>query len=193
MKKMKFCLLILIVCFVLPLQLHGQDDSIKANLNLSGEVLKKLDKKEIVEINKFNQKLAYEKEKESKPDDPNGLTVPVLIVVFLTFSLLFSLISLPFYFNNKKTKGRYLLINNLIEKGSEIPKELIAPATKSVRSDFHKGIILIALGISIIIVLLALKIGSNFWTIGLMPVFVGIGYLISYKFDNLSRRKNEIE
>jgi len=61
---------------------------------------------------------------------------------------------------------------------------LLSPTLKrTTRSDFHKGIILIALGLGIGIVILALKIKNNYWTIGLIPIFIGIGYLISHKFD----------
>ena len=92
-------------------------------------------------------------------------------------------IYIPFYFNFKKIKGRQLIINNYLEKGKEVPDELISPTIKkTTRSDFHKGIILIATGLGICTALLALKIENNFWTLGLIPILIGIGYLISQRF-----------
>ncbi len=42
MKKVTFSLLFLFVSFFLSIQLYGQSDSLKANVNLSDEVVKKL-------------------------------------------------------------------------------------------------------------------------------------------------------
>ncbi len=108
--------------------------------------------------------------------------MPIFIFIFLLIVLY-----IPFYINLKKAKMRQSIINNLIEKGKEIPNELLSPTVKkNVRSDFHKGIILIALGLSLCLVLFVLKVTNNYWTIGLIPLLIGIGYLISFKFDNRS-------
>jgi hypothetical protein len=204
MKKMSFYFLVFIASFFLAIESFGQSslkDSIKTDQNLSDEVVKKLDSKDIVEIIKFKEKLIQEKEiatkyatidpaKIVKGFMPSEFTMTITTILVLAFILL--LLTIPFYFNLKKTMGRHQIINNLIEKDKDIPKELIDISSKSGRSDFHKGVILIALGISISIVLLVLKIENNYWTIGLIPTFIGIGYLISFKFDNSSRRKSEI-
>jgi hypothetical protein len=59
------------------------------------------------------------------------------------------------------------------------------------RTDFHKGVILIALGISVVIVLFSLKIANNYWTVGLIPMLIGIAYLVSFKFDKPHNMKSE--
>jgi len=108
-------------------------------------------------------------------------------IIIFTFILL--VLTIPFYFNYKKTKGRQLIINNLIEKGQEIPQELLFPQVKTSRSDLQKGIILISFGLSICIVLLSIKIpvNLNLWTLGLIPLFIGIGYLVSFKLNKSGR------
>ena len=200
MKKMKLCFLVLLASFILVIQSFGQSklsDSVKTDLNLSGEVVKKLDSKDIVEIVKYKEKLVQDRLTAEKfavdPSKMIGKIIPIMPIVFFTFILL--VLTIPFYFNFKKTKGRQLIINNLIEKGQEIPKELIVPAKRNVRTDFHKGIILISFGLGISVVLLAIKIPVNFnlWTLGLIPLFIGLGYLISFKLDKSNINKSEKE
>jgi hypothetical protein len=181
MKKMKVILLVLFVSFFLTIHLYGQNDSVKTDLNLSGEVLKKLDNKDIVAIIKYRERIAME-EMAKQAKAPSTLSTAIYIIIVFSFCLM--MVVLPFYFNFQKAKGRQLIINNLIDKGKEIPEELIAPSTRSGRSDLHKGIILIALGLSISVVLFLLNIAHNYWTAGLIPLFIGVGYLISHKFDN---------
>jgi len=193
MKKMKIYLSVLFVSF-LTIQSYGQIDSVNTNQNLSGEVVKKLDNKDTVEINKFRDKVAHEKEMAQEGQakvEPSAISITVWIFVSWSFFLI--LISIPFYFNHKKIKERNLIINNLIEKGREIPKELIVHSSVPGRSDFHKGVILIALGISVVIVLLSLKIANNYWTVGLIPMLIGIAYLISFKFDKTNKMKSELD
>jgi hypothetical protein len=176
---------------------NSQGDSVKTDLNLSSEVVKKLDSKDIVEILKFKEKLQNDKEVAAKyavnPSEFISNFVPIMPIILFTFILI--ILFIPFFFNYKKTKGRQLIINNLIEKGQEIPKELLMPQVKTSRSDLHKGIVLIGFGLSISIVLLSIKIPINIhlWTLGLIPLFIGIGYLVSFKLEKSSKIKSEKE
>jgi hypothetical protein len=205
MKKMSFCFLVLFASFILAVQSFGQNsqsdsikyqhDSVKTDLNLSSEVVKKLNNKDIVEIIKYREKLAQEKEMaRSKMNLPNltsestATIWSILIVIFIL-----SLFAIPYYFNLKKVKARQQIITKLIEKDRDIPKELLAKPQKTRRSDLHKGIVLIAFGLSISVVIFFLRIQGNFWTIGLIPVFIGIGYLISFKLSQSYNSKSEID
>jgi hypothetical protein len=179
---------------------YGQSnlrDSLQSDLKLSDEVLKKLDNKDIVEIIKFKEKLQNDNEMAVKfAVDPSKFIsnfIPVMPIILFTFIL--TVLFIPIFFNYKKAKGRQLIINNLIEKGKDIPQELLMPQPKTSRSDFHKGVILICFGLSIIVVLLLINIpvGIKFWTIGLIPLFIGIGYLISFKLDKTGKNNSEKE
>jgi len=203
MKKMRLFLVLLFAGSILSTGLFGQStqtDSLKKYLYLSDEVVKKLDSKDIVEIIKYKEKLRQEKEmagnpyaKEVKNLKPGNLSITVWTI--LTFTFILALIVIPFYFNLNKAKGRQQIIKSLIEKDKEIPKELISASTNTGRSDFHKGVILISLGFSLSLFLkfMGMGMGNHFWTIGMIPMFIGIGYLISYKFDSSNKIKSEIE
>jgi len=121
--------------------------------------------------------------------EPTAMNISVWIFMSWTFFLI--LISIPFYFNYRRIKLRQQVISNLIEKGQEIPKELLSRPSVPGRSDLHKGIILIGLGISIIIVLLSLNISNNYWTAGFIPLLLGIAYLISFKLDERKKMESE--
>ena len=203
MKKIGLCFLILFASSILAIQSVGQiskidsakHDSIKTDLNLSDEVINKLDNKDIVEIIKYREKLAQEKEianaKMKMPELTSESTATIWSILIIIFIV--SLFAIPYYFNLKKAKGRQQIISQLIEKDREIPNELLAKPRKARRSDLKKGINLMAFGLSISIVIFFLKIGNNFWTIGLIPVFLGLGYLISFKLEKSSKGKSEIE
>ena len=198
MKKMRFCFLVLCTSLLLAIPSFGQSsrsDSVKMDLNLSSDVVKKLDNKDIVEIIKFREKLAQEKElanaKMNLPNLTSESTATIWSILIIIFIL--SLFAIPYFFNLKKVKARQQIINKLLEKDRDIPKELFAKPQKIKRSDLHKGIILISFGLSISIVIYILKIQSNFWTIGLIPVFIGMGYLISFKLNHLFERKSETD
>lgn len=206
MKKMRCCFLVILVSFALTAQSFGQgiesdstyhqQDSVKTDLNLSNEVVKKLDNKDIVEIIKYKEKLAQEKELANDKmnlSEKSGDFINIIIMILIGLFIL-SLFVIPYYFNLKKAKGRQQIILNLIEKDKDIPDNLFAKPQKSRRSDLHNGIILIASGLSLcIVVFIILRGHSNFWTIGLIPTFIGFGYVISFKLDQLNKSKSEID
>ena len=205
MKKLSFCFLVLLASFILVVQSFGQNsqsDSIKSqhdsviiDLNLSSEVINKLDNKDVVEIIKYREMLAQEKElanaKMNMPNLTSELTATIWSILIGVFIL--SLFAIPYYFNSKRTKARQQIINKLIEKDRDIPKELLAKPHKTRRSDLHKGTVLIAFGLSLCIVIFILRIYGNFWTIGLVPLFIGIGYVISFILDRSIKSKSEID
>ena len=117
--------------------------------------------------------------------EPSAMNISIWI--FMSWSFFLILISIPFYFNYRRAKIRQQIIHDMIDKGHDIPKELLTRPSVPGRSDLHKGIILIGFGISCIIVLFSFSITNNYWTIGLIPLILGIAYLISFKFDKTKK------
>ncbi len=208
MKKLCFCFLVLLAGFTLAVQSFGQNsqsdsvkfqhDSVKSELNLSSEVVNKLDNKDIVEIIKYREKLAQEKELANarmKLTAQEGDYSDFILLIFMGVFIL-ALFVIPYYFSLKKAKARQEIILTLLEKGKDIPDNLFTnpkKPQKSTATDLRKGIILIAFGLSISIIIFVIRIQGNFWTIGLIPIFIGIGYVISFKLDQSSKRKSEID
>ena len=190
MRKISHYLIVLAAIIFIASSASGQKSTkdsvkLKTDINLSEEVVKKLTNQEIVDIIKYKEELINERKLAAVKDDQPP--VPILIVIFGSFVLM---MFIPFYFSMRRTKSLHMMMNSLIEKGHDIPKELLFPVRRrSVRSDQHKGIILLALGVSLCIVLYFTKIENvqnNSWTIGFIPLLIGVGYMISHKLNNNS-------
>ena len=71
----------------------------------------------------------------------------------------------------------------MIEKGAEIPPELLTPPV-SRYGDLRRGLVLVGAGLSVSIVIgLMNGIGTGSWALGLIPLFIGAGYLIVWRYS----------
>lgn len=196
MKKLIFPLLILLSFSMLSV--HAQSDSIAKSLGIAPEIIEKLDGDQLLELVKEKERLKQEHEtamaekfgvngQEIINDImPSEFTIVLSTIIF--FAFLIMLVVVPFYFNQRKSKMRFNLFSKLIDNNKDIPQELLL-SDKKPRTDLHKSIILICIGISVGLFLYILKLEKSYWTIGLIPTIIGIGYFLSYKFD----KKNEIK
>jgi hypothetical protein len=71
----------------------------------------------------------------------------------------------------------------MIEKGAEIPPELLTPPV-SQYGDLRRGLILMGAGLSLSILIgLVEGFGDGSWAVGLVPAFIGAGYLIVWRYS----------
>lgn len=198
MKKLMLSLFILLSISILSIQ--AQTDSLVQSLELSPEVIEKLSSDQILELAKEKEKLKFEHDAAMaekyavNPQDimndiiPSEFTMILASLLFFTFLLM--LVLIPFYFNQKKSKSKLNMYGKFIEKDRDIPKELMLPEKKT-RSDLHRSIILISLGLSVGLFLFLLNNEERYWTIGLIPTIIGIGYFLSFKFANTNNSSQE--
>jgi hypothetical protein len=198
MKKLMMFLLILLSFSILST--HAQNDSTAKSLELSKEVIDKLSSEQILELAKEKERLKFEHEaamaekfgvngQELMNDMiPSEFTMVISILIFFCFLIM--LVAIPFYFNQRKSRSRINLLGKFIDKDKDIPKELML-SEKKARSDLHRAIILISLGISVGLFLYLLKLEESYWTIGLIPTIIGIGYFLSFKFDKSNKSVQE--
>lgn len=78
---------------------------------------------------------------------------------------------------------RLELARRFIEQGLTPPAELFPSAAQS---DLRRGVVLVAAGLGI---LAASGSGGHFGAIGLIPGFIGLGYLVSYTLSRRLARK----
>jgi hypothetical protein len=81
------------------------------------------------------------------------------------------------YFRYKKKRDLYLLISKLVESGKDVPIELLVEPQKK-RSDLRRGLVFLGFGLAIIIA--GLNSNKALALIGLIPLFLGIAYMISH-------------
>jgi hypothetical protein len=88
------------------------------------------------------------------------------------------------YFRSRQNLQRHLTLRLMIEKGAEIPPELLTPPVKP-RSDLRKGVVLLAGGIGATIFFALVKTGDagGVWSLGLIPTLIGLGYLIVWLIE----------
>ncbi|OFX86561.1 MAG: hypothetical protein A2W99_15600 [Bacteroidetes bacterium GWF2_33_16] len=204
MKKSTLLLCILLSISILPI--YAQNDSTIKSLELTPQILEKLSSDQILDLIKEKERLKYEHEKamaEKFAVNPQVLLDNLLVgtadaankimpsesliffflVIFFIFLLM--LVFIPFYFNQRKSNRRLEMLNKYLDK--DISKELMQLELET-RSDLHKGIILISLGLSISLALYLINPEKSFWTIGIIPTIIGIGYFITFIVDKTNRK-----
>ncbi|MBI3715543.1 MAG: hypothetical protein HY255_06080 [Betaproteobacteria bacterium] len=87
------------------------------------------------------------------------------------------LIGMILYFKLRKLHVLHDLAITLAEKGQPIPPELFLPPPDSA---LRTGLILVGLGLGLSVLLWQV---SAPWSVGLIPMFTGFGYLISWKIE----------
>jgi hypothetical protein len=111
----------------------------------------------------------------------------VIPIAFFIFVILIIIISQNFAY--KRNKLRTELYVKFLEQGKEIPENLIVQQ-KPAPSNLKRGIILIAIGVGVSIFLFADSPGSTDWTLGIIPLLIGVGYLVVFKLSGKPEVKN---
>jgi len=74
-------------------------------------------------------------------------------------------------------------LRQLIEKGTPIPAELLAPPTgKPPISDLRKGVLLIVSGVGLML-FLGVLLQPGGWSLGLIPILIGLTYLVLRRIE----------
>jgi Domain of unknown function (DUF6249) len=111
-----------------------------------------------------------------------GLMIPILGIV-MGVGLWIAVVWIIVAYRAKRDRLIYETAVQLADKGVVVPKELFANIN-SPASDLRRGVVLLALGAGLSIALW--EVGAP-WTFGLIPAFVGIGYLIVWQAEKRSR------
>ncbi len=114
-------------------------------------------------------------DRRGEPDvsGAEDVIVPVAFFLFLAF-----VIALPMVLKARQARSRGEIARLIVERGGSIPSELLVPPTPP-RSDLRRGILLTALGLASVFFFLAVASDEpGVATLGLIPLFLGLGYLL---------------
>jgi hypothetical protein len=96
------------------------------------------------------------------------------------------IVALALRFRRLQTEARYRTLLQLADKGVELPLATLAEHHHP-REDRRRGIVLLSGGLGLMMSLLALPVQTDsgqrigeLWGIGLLPVTVGLGYLLNW-------------
>ena len=115
------------------------------------------------------------------------LAIPIVGIVFMSiFGAPVLIVAVILYFGFSKSRMQHRTIRMLAEKGQPIPPALLAPPAPAIRqrSDMRRGVVLTMVGIGAIIFLGAVNDWEGgAWSLGLIPLLIGAGYLIVWKLE----------
>lgn len=142
-------------------------------------------RKAVLELQQQQLQLEQEKSKKWLP----------VIMPFAAFFFVLAILGIIFGYERKKDQNRHETIRIYLEKGIEVPAELLIdedhPHAKQSTSDLRKGIIWSVVGIGISITALIILGSDRGAAIGLIPICIGIGYLVAAKLDPKPARGEE--
>lgn len=109
-----------------------------------------------------------------------AIIVPIALFIFLL-----GIVFIVHYLRFRQSQELQSTIRIMIEKGSQVPTELLSPPEKNTKyqEDIRKGLILLFLGIAIPIAMVISQPENKGWVWGLIPLSIGLAYLISARLS----------
>ena len=147
-------------------------------------MLSKLSPDQLLELKQ--QELEVRKkeiEKDSRQEMPFS-SFQLFLIVILPFVFVTLIIYLTSMSKKEEAKRRYDLYTKSLEMGQSVPDHFFdEPKKTNPVSDLKKGILWLVVGIAIIISFVVMH-HTNGLIVGIVPTFVGIGYLLVHYLEN---------
>jgi uncharacterized membrane-anchored protein YitT (DUF2179 family) len=113
-----------------------------------------------------------------------GTTLIAAMAIILGASAPIVVVCVVLWYKSRRTRLIHETALKLAERGQPVPPELFA-VTEEPASDLRRGIVLSLVGLAICILLYQVNAP---WAAGLIPFFMGVGYLIVWKLEGTSDR-----
>ena len=122
---------------------------------------------------------------ESDGDIPGKVVPIVLITMLAVFGMPVLIVAVIMYFSFSKTRSLQRTVRLMVEKGQPVPEALLnPPPAQRQRSDMRRGVVLVMVGLGLMIFLGAVSDWEGgAWSIGLIPLLIGAGYLLVWKLE----------
>ncbi len=144
---------------------------------LSQAVVEKLDAEQLAAVLKHRDTMRRDRARRT-PDVP-AVAIAVPVATLLAFCFIWGF----FLFTRfRKVAEQQATLRLMVEKGVEIPQELLVEAPIK-RSDLRRGLLWLGFGLGLIICL-AVAVDNAVWGIGLVPTFFGLGHIVAWKFED---------
>lgn len=86
-------------------------------------------------------------------------------------------------FRSYKENIRHQTIRGVLERGLEVPTELLLPQGR--RSDLRRGLVFSLGGLGLVMMFIVTEgVLEGSWGIGLFPMMIGVGYLVHWWLEN---------
>jgi len=149
---------------------HGDDDE----GGLSKEIIEKLSPEQLAAVLKEREVTARNAHAHAAPE---GIVVPIAFFLFI-----FGIVLAVSLLRLRASRHRHETLRLMVEKGVQIPTELIVEPPKRQRSALQRGVSLVALGVGLSLFLLLAPAGKlgGYWAGGLVFVLLGAGQLLAW-------------
>ena len=109
-----------------------------------------------------------------------GKTLVAITAIVLSIGMPLILTAMILLYQARKTERLHDLAVRLAEKGQPLPPDFLLDR-QSPQADLRRGLVLLFLGIGLSICLWQIDMP---WGFGLIPLFMGLGYLLVWKLDS---------
>ena len=121
-------------------------------------------------------------------DSMGGLVA--MLAVILVFGTPIIIVIVILMHKARRTQRIHQTVVALAEKGLPIPPELfIDKPSADTTSPLHKGVVLVAVGAGLTIFFLSMADRHAPWGVGMIPLLIGVGYLIVWKLEGKKEDK----
>lgn len=123
-------------------------------------------------------------DREAKRYQGGDHTLTSIVVPVVLFLCIVLIVGAVQWSSFRKDRNRHQTLQLMVEKGAQIPVELITPQKRK-SSDLRKGLVLIGAGIGTLLFLLLTHDARNSgaWGLGLIPTLIGCGYLLAWRLE----------
>ena len=109
-----------------------------------------------------------------------GTTMIAGLAIVLGIGAPLAAIGLVLWYKSRRTRLIHETALKLAEKGQPVPPEMFVGADEPF-SDLRRGVVLVGLGMGL--GLFMFQLGKP-WAVGLIPLFMGLGYLVVWKLES---------
>ena len=118
--------------------------------------------------------------------------VVALISVIMVFSTPIIIVIAILMHKAQRTRRIHETVVKLAEKGLPIPPDLFVDTRpEDPRSPLHTGVVLVAVGIGLTVFFLTLPDRNAPWGVGLIPLLIGVGYLLVWCLEGRKEKPAE--
>ena len=111
-----------------------------------------------------------------------------VLAVLLTFLTPVAIVIAVLVHKSRRTQRIHQTVVALAEKGLPIPPDLFVDRrAPDDTSALHKGVVLVAVGLGLIVFFLSMAGQRSPWGVGVIPLLIGVGYLIVWRLEGRKR------
>lgn len=108
-----------------------------------------------------------------------GTSLLAMVATVTSMGVPIAIVAMILWYKSRQARLMHETAIRLAEHGQPVPPELF-PGRPQPYSDLRRGVVLVAAGIALCIALNQLGVT---WTIGLIPLFMGLGYVLVWKLE----------